>query len=253
MENRLSGLGRRAIALLFDTTIGMLVALILTSIAGLFIPMDSSTMIFILIVTVLLAFVYVFGSPAFFGNSLGKYLMRIKVVNEFDSKRPSGKQCLVRGLFMIIWPVEVFVILFSRSKQRIGDMTAGTLVVSDDNNRRFWLNRFIFIFLIIIPLYIVVTYSMGFASRNTDMYRVSIAYMEKTKLGELEYGSPLKLNYLPRAVMMNKSFGSVVFSGHWPERDGFITIYLQKEAGNWRIKGVKVTEKSPHRAYSFSY
>jgi uncharacterized protein len=71
------------------------------------------------------------------GQTLGKILMKIRVVRELDHKSLKYRQSFIRNLFLIVdlipYPIPgVLAILFSAKspkKQRIGDMVAGTLVI----------------------------------------------------------------------------------------------------------------------------
>ena len=60
------------------------------------------------------------------GRSLGKKLLRLSIYSKNGSK-PTILQLLIRNLFLIIWPVELMLLLFD--KTRIGDKIAKTIVV----------------------------------------------------------------------------------------------------------------------------
>jgi uncharacterized RDD family membrane protein YckC len=59
------------------------------------------------------------------GRSIAKRLFRFQVVNNTTGETASPLRCLVRNLFIIIWPVEVVVSLLN-TKRRLGDLVAGT-------------------------------------------------------------------------------------------------------------------------------
>jgi uncharacterized RDD family membrane protein YckC len=65
------------------------------------------------------------------GRSPGKRITKLQVVDNKIGAVASPLQCLVRGLFIIIWPIEVIVTLTNPAR-RIGDLVAGTKVIDYD-------------------------------------------------------------------------------------------------------------------------
>jgi uncharacterized RDD family membrane protein YckC len=78
-----------------------------------------------------------------FGKTVGKLVTRTRVVNE-AGRRPSFLQAIVRTLFRVIEVNPLLVgglpagiaVVASRSKQRLGDMVAGTYVLFDRDTRQ---------------------------------------------------------------------------------------------------------------------
>ena len=68
------------------------------------------------------------------GQSVGKRIMKLKVVNETTNEDISIMRSIIRNLFFPIWEVEIFVFLITREK-RIGDYVAKTKVVKIENTR----------------------------------------------------------------------------------------------------------------------
>lgn len=74
------------------------------------------------------------------GQSPGKRVMKIKVVS-LDTEQLSFGQCLIRWLFRIIdfgfcsGLIAVLAVATSAKKQRVGDILAGTIVVSMKNEK----------------------------------------------------------------------------------------------------------------------
>ncbi|MDD4689335.1 MAG: RDD family protein [Eubacteriales bacterium] len=60
------------------------------------------------------------------GKSIGKRLMKIKVLNQ-KGENPHIWQLIIRNITILIWPIEF--ILFALDKRRIGDIIAKTNVV----------------------------------------------------------------------------------------------------------------------------
>lgn len=63
----------------------------------------------------------------YFGKSIGKYFNGTRVVSIRTGNAASPIQCSLRNLFILIWPLEAIILLFS-PKRRIGDIVAGTKV-----------------------------------------------------------------------------------------------------------------------------
>ena len=73
--------------------------------------------------------------PIFDGQSLGKKLLRIKVVDHdsYESIRNRYEKCLIRNITLLI-PVFQFIdafMIFSSDRKRFGDQWAGTIVIRD--------------------------------------------------------------------------------------------------------------------------
>lgn len=88
-------------------------------------------------------FPVIFYYPAFEifanGRSVGKMVMKMRVVT-IDGNAPSVGSCLLRW---ILYPIDTFMtgflgvvfILFSRHRQRLGDLAAGTIVIKTTADR----------------------------------------------------------------------------------------------------------------------
>ena len=78
-----------------------------------------------------LLFIIFINKDFFRSRSIGKRIFGLKIVNKSDLIPATSKQCLIRNLTILIWPIEVITLLFS-SNERIGDLIAGTKVVISD-------------------------------------------------------------------------------------------------------------------------
>ncbi|WP_118972653.1 RDD family protein [Taibaiella koreensis] len=68
---------------------------------------------------------------SFNGRSPAKRLLKLQVVDHKSGLAATPLQCMVRNLFILVWPVEVIVTLVNPSR-RIGDRVAGTHIVYYD-------------------------------------------------------------------------------------------------------------------------
>ncbi|MFA4887239.1 MAG: RDD family protein [Candidatus Nanoarchaeia archaeon] len=83
----------------------------------------------------LLIFAYYFVLEATSGKTLGKMIVKIKVVNE-KGQAITGGQSFIRTFFRIIdgafiYLVGFLCVLLSKNKQRLGDMVAKTYVIQE--------------------------------------------------------------------------------------------------------------------------
>ena len=140
---RLAGAGSRLAAFVIDFTIqtvacAALAALVLFGFAGLRLDtlgeVSGALLAFLLIAAFAIYFGYfIFCELLMNGQSIGKKIFGLRAIR--DNGQPVGlAQSLVRNLFRVaidMLYVGLFVILFSPQHKRLGDMAAGTVVVSE--------------------------------------------------------------------------------------------------------------------------
>jgi uncharacterized RDD family membrane protein YckC len=80
------------------------------------------------------------------GRSPAKRVIKLQVVNNAAGLPASPLRCLVRNLFLVLWPIELIVALINPPR-RIGDFVAGTKVVlyqpTAERPKQNWLLTFI--------------------------------------------------------------------------------------------------------------
>jgi uncharacterized RDD family membrane protein YckC len=77
--------------------------------------------------TAIILFSIFINKDIYFGRSIGKYFNGTRVVSIRTGNAATPIQCSLRNLFILIWPLEAIILLFS-PKRRIGDIVAGTKV-----------------------------------------------------------------------------------------------------------------------------
>lgn len=137
LDFELGSLGDRILARLLDWVIiiGYVLFLwILLTIMGF--PFDGAS--WLLIIFILPVFFYdLFCEIIYHGQSIGKHVLKIKVVS-LDGNRPTLGQYLIRWLFRLIDFTlsqsfcAVICVAVSQKHQRLGDMVAGTAVIKAD-------------------------------------------------------------------------------------------------------------------------
>lgn len=77
--------------------------------------------------TAIILFSLFLNKDAFFGKSIGKSFVGLRVLS-YGTGKPAGPiQCLVRNLFLLVWPIEALILFFS-PKRRLGDIVGQTKV-----------------------------------------------------------------------------------------------------------------------------
>ena len=113
-----------------------LIAMVLTIVVVGLMPEDRSTLRIVVLISVFLGYYFVL--ETFWGRTIGKYLQGL-IVKKLDGTAADWKTALVRTVLRVL---EVNPILFgaipagivlisTERKQRLGDILAGSVVVSD--------------------------------------------------------------------------------------------------------------------------
>lgn len=129
-----ASVGERLVAFIIDTAIKIGYLLLLNKIFGVFEGMDEWSQIGINTILSFPVMLYSLVLETFLdGQTLGKKALKIRVV-KIDGFQTTFSDYVVRWFFRIvdvwIFGVGFFVIIFSKKLQRLGDMAAGTGVIS---------------------------------------------------------------------------------------------------------------------------
>lgn len=138
IDYEIAGLGERILARLIDLAIFFLIFVLgffVGSLTNLFVASGAGTVIILIIYAVLFVFYDLLFEVFMNGQSIGKRIMKIKVIS-LDGAQPRFSQYLLRWLFrvvdfLIIEPglIALIVAAVSEKPQRIGDMVAGTMLI----------------------------------------------------------------------------------------------------------------------------
>jgi uncharacterized RDD family membrane protein YckC len=74
------------------------------------------------------------------GQSVGKLIMKIQVVDDTTNQKVYVVRCIIRNFFVIFWIVEVVVLFVSKNK-RIGDYVAKTKVINNNKAEKIRLDK----------------------------------------------------------------------------------------------------------------
>lgn len=100
------------------------------------------------------------------GNSIGKYLMKIQIVDIKKSTPANPFKCAIRNYFYFIWIVEFIMFLCSKNGERLGDYLTKTRVVEHAENKNkinklSFILTILFVGLIFISIYLYVYRSVS--------------------------------------------------------------------------------------------
>jgi uncharacterized RDD family membrane protein YckC len=248
-----AGFFRRATATFTDVFTGLLGAFLVLSLAGIFMPIDHPKMVYLARPVMFLGFLYVGVGLYLFPNSLGKYAFAVRVVSDRTGGQPTLRQCLVRWVPLIFWPVEAVVLLLSPSKKRIGDRLAGTSVYEDAATKARWGRRIGLSLTALFVFYLVLVHAMQAAARNTEMFQRAVSYVQENRVGEKSLGVPVALSATPIKVVMKEDKGEVIVSAEGPKGEGYIEMKMVREFGKWEVAGWGIADSPSGRGYSYNY
>lgn len=137
IDYEVAGLGERILARLIDLGI-FLVLYIASTISGVFLiktrVLGTGIPLLMMLCLVLFVFYDIICEAFFNGQSVGKRVMKIRVIS-LDGGQPSLGQYLMRWIFRIVDFIvtlqigALLSVILTENKQRIGDLVAGTTLV----------------------------------------------------------------------------------------------------------------------------
>ena len=248
MENNTKGTTiKRFITFIFDLVFIVLLAFTVYMLFGLIFKIDhagyQNVMSYLLLIGIL---TYMFLGEFVLKNTLGKYLFGIEVVDNERRERPSLPGFIKRGLLKIIFPVEGFVLLFSKSKKRVGDLWAKTIVINKETNKLRPSVRLIIGIVVLIALVFSFRILMGFAVKKTDFYAIGTDYLKNN--------SAAKIVGLPKVVNQNRNTADFVVPISNENQDRYAKICLKKTGDQWSVSQIGfIKEHILGFSYGLSY
>jgi uncharacterized RDD family membrane protein YckC len=133
IDYEVGGLGERILAYCIDLVIFIALAII-GGILAINLLSSTGISVYFIILGLMLLFYDLLCETFFNGQSIGKLVMKIRVIS-LDGTRPKFSQYLLRWLFRLVdfsitsWLGGLITIIATDKGQRIGDIVAGTVVI----------------------------------------------------------------------------------------------------------------------------
>lgn len=241
--------GRRALAFILDLIIVTSIALFLSSIVGLFKPMDSPS---ISLLSSLPIIIVALSYYVFMPVTIGKYAVKIKVYDLKSNSKPRIYQNFIRLLLLMVWPIEAIVILVNKNNRRLGDMLASTQVFQTDTNQKWYLRLVYSVVIMVFCMYFNI-FMMGIASKNTNIYKSATQHIIEKEIGKDEFGEAIKFGTTPRNIEVVNNEGIVVLPAQWQDKEGYIVVRLNRIDSTWSVVEMNVTEESISNGFSYTF
>lgn len=236
----------RFLAFVYDILFILLLAFTFYMLLGLIFKMDSegfaTIMIFIALTIIIL---YLLFGELLLKNTLGKYLFGIKVVDSDRFERPSAKSFLKRGLAKILFPVEGLVLLFSRSKRRLGDLWSKSIVINKESDNLKPSVRLMIGIAALVALYFSFSISLGLAARRTDFYKAGADYL--TASGQV------RITGLPKVVSQSRDSVDFGVPVSIENLDRFGRVYLGKSDGKWVVYKTEFINRTLGTSFGYTF
>jgi uncharacterized RDD family membrane protein YckC len=236
----------RLLAFVYDIIFILLAAFTVHMMLGLIFKMDSEGFQgYMIYITLALILVYLLFGELLFKNTLGKYLFGMEVVDPEGFARPSLLSFLKRGILKILWPVEGLVLLFSRSKKRLGDLWSDSIVVNKKTDLLKPYLRIIIGIAVIVLLYFSFSVSLGLAAKRTDFYKAGVDY--------LEYSNVVEITGLPSEVMQSRDTVDFSVPVSIENQKRCARIYLARKDGKWSVYKSELLHSSIGSSFGYSF
>lgn len=248
MENRIKWTkSKRFFAFAYDIVFILFLVFTLYMIFGLIFKIDSGNYQNIIFPPLLIIIIsYVFFGELIFKNTLGKYLTGIEVADIMNLERPSVQSYIKRGILKIIFPVEGIALLLSKSKKRLGDLWAKTIVVNKESNKLKSTKRLIIGIAALIALLFSFRILMGLAVEKTDFYNIGINHLINS--------NEVKIAGLPKVVFQSSDAAYFIVPISNENKDKYVKINLNKNVTGWNVDHIDfIKEHITGYSYGFSY
>lgn len=214
---------RRMLAWAVDLPLVAGGGLLLIMFPGMFYPIDLMlpVMITVMIGVQLLIFSYLFCGPAFLPNTIGRFVAGVKVVDSESGHKVSWEKAFVRMLTLGLWPVEMLMIAFSKTKRRLGDRLAKTEVRIDPARISFW-KRFLPVVALIFCIFSLMPRLSGAVANNMAVTKAARTYLRR------EYG--IDIRRPPHSVRIREEDGRVRFK---IDEESNKEVKLERDGNRW--------------------
>jgi len=176
------------------------------------------------------------------GVSPGRFVLGIRVRDKGSPERvPSVARLMMRNILLPIWPVELIVLLLSKSRRRIGDRIANTVVMCAPDSRGYRIASFVAGAVVLSLLFIVF---ISHIVRNSSAYEVAVAHLATQQEIVSRVGPDANPGTFPTgSVRVNNGYGEaelrISLDSAEGEVDATVTLQMSPTSG-WRVTAVEI-------------
>lgn len=202
---------------------------------------NFSQMFSVFTVTVIIGISFYFFKDMIKGVSPGKWLLGIGVRDQKnDEKVPSNMRLFMRNVPILIWIVEVFVLAFSKQKQRLGDQLANTVVVKT-HKMKLW-KKILAIVSAIVLFFIILFTSIIIIMKSSDAYETAENYIEDSRQIQRETGGIKDFGMIPSgSVNISNGYGEAFFTIKviGKDKDVYVNLFMVKQPNTeWVVQEI---------------
>ena len=192
-----------------------------------------------MLLSMLFGFFLYFAKDSVKGVSFGKWTMGIMVRTENNPTQiPSFGRLLIRNLLLIIWPIEFIILAASKSKKRLGDEFAKTIVVRNSNKTKI-LPIILTLTSVIAVFFFSIFFFISTFMKNSEAYKTAIKEIEQNKEILIEIGEIKGYGFMPTGNISTengKGEAQLQITVLGKKNDIVVEVYLTKEINNnWKL------------------
>ena len=206
---------------------------------------DPGRMMSTMLLVMLVIFVVYFMKDSIRGMSPGRFVLGIAVRDHAEpNTTPNILRLALRNLLIVIWPVEFFVLAFSKQKRRLGDRLAKTIVVRREDIRPG--KRFLFFVLLILVFGLLLVTSIGAMIKNSSAYEQAIAHLETSPEVNERVGKIVGYGFLPTGnvhIMNQYGYAQIKIKVNGDKSSIATLVTMQKEPNkDWQLIELRIIE-----------
>ena len=222
---------RRILAWIVDITLTITMAQLISGFIGYFAPLDTAgNMMMSLLIGLSIGFAYFGFATPVFGNTLGKWLFGIKIVDH-NGQHTTVVRWFLRLLLVGLLPINGAMLLFSSARRHLGDMASKTYVAFVAPKRNFWLGLVCMILVVFITMQ-VGKFGMMIGILNAPSYGAAKTYLSVNNAGQ-------NISTFPEGFQIVND--QAVFDIKVSDR--YHRVLLQRVGPTWQVKeSAQITE-----------
>jgi hypothetical protein len=208
-----------------------------------------------IIITLVVFVSLAFGVECVFMTSVGKLVFGIETIKN-DNSKLSKKDVVIKTVLKIIYPIEAFVLIFSKPKRTIANRITKTDTVWKNEKTKSKLIRFLVAIISIIFLMNLLLISMSCSYMNTDIFSKSTdgvkAIIANGNDKSIDYID--KYNFSPNNIQIVNTQGFVIRKIITKNNKiKYLKITLSKKNNEWIATSIKTIDKPSGKGFSISY